>query len=77
MFIVSRKIEESVIVDGFSAPQRELKVTVLEVKGCRVKLCFEVNADLPVQSSQVQAWKRNRDFIGPDRTTASPEAFGA
>jgi hypothetical protein len=45
MFVVSRKSEESVIVDGFHSPERSLKVTVLEVKGGQVKLGIEINAD--------------------------------
>lgn len=45
MFIVSRKSEESVIVDGFNNPKREIKITVLEVKNGRVELSLEVNAE--------------------------------
>ncbi len=71
MFILSRRREESVIVDGFNSPKRALKVTVLEVKGGRVKLGFEVNAEAPVQ--RPQAWERIRGGIGLDRGTGGPE----
>jgi sRNA-binding carbon storage regulator CsrA len=76
MFIVSRKSEESVIVDGFNCPKRALKVTVLEVKGGRVKLGLEVNAEDPVRRSQ--AWNQVGDGIGPDRgKSGAPRQFGA
>lgn len=71
MFILSRRREESVIVDGFNSPKRALKVTVLEVKGGKVKLGFEVNADAPVQ--RLQAWERIRGGIGLDHGTGGHE----
>jgi carbon storage regulator CsrA len=75
MFIVSRKNEESVIVDGFNSPKRALKVTVLEVKGGRVKLGFEVNADVSVH--RAPALERIRGGIVLDRGTGGSEVFGA
>jgi carbon storage regulator CsrA len=45
MFVLSRKSEESVIIDGFDSRKNALKVTVLEVAGGRVRLGFEVNSD--------------------------------
>lgn len=58
MLILSRRIEESVIVDGFNTPERALKVTVLEIKGGRVRLGFQVNKDVPVYREEV--WERIR-----------------
>lgn len=43
MFIVTRKNQESVIVDGFEGSHREIKVTVLEIDGTSVKLGFDVD----------------------------------
>lgn len=75
MFVVSRKREESVIVDGFNSPQRALKVTVLEVKGDRVKLSFEVNADVPALRSQT--WTGIHGGFGHDLETASLNVLDA
>jgi sRNA-binding carbon storage regulator CsrA len=75
MFILSRSREESVIVDGFNSPKRALKVTVLEIKGGRVKLGFEVNADAPVDRSQ--AWNQIRGGGGLDHGRGGPVVFGA
>jgi len=46
----------------------------LEVKGGRVKLGFEVNADGP--APRPQAWNRTRGGIGLDDGTGSLEVFG-
>jgi hypothetical protein len=37
-----------VIVDGCNGFTREIKVTVLQVKGGKVQLGFEVNSDVPI-----------------------------
>ncbi len=58
MLVLSRKSNESVIVGGSEAGQRIFKVTVLEVNGGRVKLGFEVDADVPVHRFEV--WERIR-----------------
>jgi carbon storage regulator CsrA len=39
--------------DGFS---RLLKVTVIDIRGAKVKLGFEVDADVPVHRAEV--WER-------------------
>ena len=75
MFILSRKSEESVIVDGFNSPKRALKVTVLEVKGGRVKLGFEVSANKVVR--RTQAWSRVCSDFGSNSATPGNEAFGS
>jgi carbon storage regulator len=56
MLVLSRKAEESVVVGGADGFHRLLKVTVLEIKGGRVRLGFEVDADVPVHRSEV--WER-------------------
>jgi len=56
MLVLSRKKQESVIVGGRDGFERVLKVTVLEVVGGKVKLGFEVAADVPVHREEV--WER-------------------
>lgn len=74
MYIVSRKRDESVIVDGFNSPRRELKVTVMEVRNGRVKLCFEVNADAAAPTAR--PGNRSFDFHETGREMIAPETFG-
>ena len=56
MLVLSRKANESVIVGGNDRCERTLKVTVLEIDGTRVRLGFEVDADVPVHRFEV--WER-------------------
>ncbi len=53
MLVLSRKADESVVVGGADGIHRLLKVKVLEVKGGRVRLGFEVDPDVPVHRSEV------------------------
>ncbi|MGH7178890.1 MAG: carbon storage regulator [Tepidisphaeraceae bacterium] len=67
MLVLSRKSQESVVVGGPSVIgdpkgfERSLKVTVLEIYPGRVKLGFEVDADVPVHRSEV--WNRARELL--------------
>ena len=70
MLVLSRKSRESVVVGGGGGFLGLLKVTVLEVTGGKVKLGFEVDADIPVH--RLEIWERmcasgevNRDGTGP------------
>ena len=56
MLILSRKNRESVVVGGSDGFHRLLKVTVLDIQGTRVRLGFEVDADVPVHRAEV--WER-------------------
>ncbi len=56
MLVLSRKSRESVVVGGADGFHRLLKVTVLEISGRKVRLGFEVDADVPVHRSEV--WER-------------------
>ena len=56
MLILSRKNRESVVVGGTDGFHRLLKVTVLDIRGTRVRLGFEVDADVPVHRSEV--WEK-------------------
>jgi carbon storage regulator CsrA len=58
MLVLSRKQRESVVLGGSHPLDRLLKVTVLEIKGGRVRLGFEVEDDFPVHRWEV--WERIR-----------------
>ncbi len=53
MLVLSRKSSESVEIDGADGCPRVLKVTVLEIRGGRVKLGFEADADVRILRSEV------------------------
>ena len=56
MLVLSRKSQQSVMVGGVSSFQQLLTVTVLEICGSRVRLGFDVNAEVPVHRAEV--WQR-------------------
>ena len=56
MLVLTRKSRESVVIGGSDRFQRIMKVTVLEVRGEKVKLGFDVDVDVPVHRSEV--WER-------------------
>ena len=58
MLVLSRKSRESVVVGGPGGCDRVLKVTVLTVKGGKVRLGFE--ADPEVQVHRLEVWERIR-----------------
>ncbi len=58
MLILSRKNRESVVVGNSDCVERMLKVTVLEIRGGKVSLGFEVHKDVPVNRWEV--WEQNR-----------------
>jgi carbon storage regulator len=58
MLVLSRKPEESVVIGEPHSFERLLKVTVLEIRGGKVRLGFEASADFPVHRWEV--WERIR-----------------
>jgi carbon storage regulator CsrA len=56
MLVLTRKITESVVIGGSSAYDRLIKVTVLEIQNGRLRLGFEIDADIPVHRQEV--WER-------------------
>jgi len=56
VLVLSRKNHESVVVGGGGGLSRVLKVTVLEIAGGKVKLGFQVDADIPVNREEI--WER-------------------
>ena len=67
MLVLSRKSRESVVVGGTDGVHQLLKVTVLEISAGRVKLGFDVDADVPVHRSEV--WERIRAEGRPECLT--------
>jgi carbon storage regulator CsrA len=64
MLVLSRKSQESLVVGGAAGFERLLKVTVLEIKGGKVRLGFEVDAEVPVHRWEV--WQRIHPSGRPD-----------
>lgn len=58
MLVLSRKDGQSVIVGGAGDFPRLCKVTVLGITGGKVRLGFEVDANVPVNREEV--WQRIR-----------------
>jgi carbon storage regulator CsrA len=63
MLVLSRKIEESVIVGGSHGFERLLKVTVLQIRGTMVSLGFEIDAEVPVH--RLEVWQRLQAGVLP------------
>jgi carbon storage regulator len=59
MLVLSRKNQESVVIGGSDGIHRLMKVTVLDVRGSRVKLGFEVDPSVPVHRGEI--WERIND----------------
>lgn len=56
MLVLTRKIQESVVVGGADTFQRILKVTVLAIQNGKVRLGFDVRPDVPVH--RLEVWER-------------------
>ena len=75
MLVLSRKNREAVVVGGGGGFPGLLKVTVLEVNGGKVKLGFEVAADVPV--NRLEVWERmcaSGEVGGFPRSLEAPSA---
>jgi len=53
MLVLTRKVQEAVVVGGTVGFERKIKVTVLEVNGAKVRLGFEADADFPINREEV------------------------
>ncbi len=56
MLVLSRKNQQSVVVGSAVGLDRLLTVTVLEIRGGKVKLGFDVPPEIPVHRQEV--WER-------------------
>jgi carbon storage regulator len=72
MLVLSRKTEESVVVGGAGGADRVLTVKVLDIRGGRVRLGFEADAEVSVHRSEV--WERIRANGGPAALTEGSAA---
>jgi carbon storage regulator len=73
MLVLTRRMRESVVIGGADRPERLLKVTVLEIRGAKVRLGFEVDGAVPVHRGEV--WQRLRDG-GPAGSSTASDARG-
>jgi carbon storage regulator len=62
MLVLTRKNRESVVVGDNSRFDHVLKVTVLDVRGGKVRLGFQAHADVPIHRWEV--WQRIRGGQG-------------
>jgi carbon storage regulator CsrA len=72
MLVLSRKRTESVMIGGFDGVHGPCKVTVLAVCRTKVKLGFEVDADVPVHRTEV--WERIQAGGEPQVLLGGPAA---
>jgi carbon storage regulator len=72
MLVLSRKIQEAVVVGGSDGFERMLKVTVLQIDGGKVRLGFEIDKEVPVHRWEV--WERIRGGGRPDSPAVGPTA---
>ena len=70
MLVLSRKAQESVVVGGSDRFERMLKVTVLDIKGGKVRLGFEADADIPVH--RLEVWEQIQSGVRPNGATGGP-----
>lgn len=66
MLVLTRKHRESVVISGGVTLQPGLKVTVLEIRGGKVKLGFEADRGVTIQRSEL--WEKTH----PGETQAEP-----
>ena len=59
MLVLSRKENESIVIDG------RIKVTVVEIKGGKIRLGIEAPQDVPVLRSELKDAAAKSVVIGP------------
>ena len=59
MLVLTRKPLETVVVGGSDVLEPMIKVTVLEIRGGKVRLGFEAAGDVPILRWEV--WQRVRE----------------
>ena len=72
MLILTRRNGESVVVGEDDGVQRQLKVTVLDIRGRKVRLGFEVDSSVPVHRMEV--WERIHASGQPEDLISGPVA---
>jgi carbon storage regulator len=74
MLVLSRKSKEAVVVGHADRFEQLLKVTVLDIKGNKVSLGFEVPDAIPVH--RLEVWERIRATVQPVAPLDRPSATG-
>jgi len=69
MLVLSRKSNESVVVGGSKGFEGLLKVTVLDIGPGKVRLGFDIDADVPVH--RLEVWEKIH-AVPLDTTTPGP-----
>ena len=72
MLVLSRKPKESVVVASADGQSCLVKVTIMEIRGDRVRLGFEAKLEVPVHRWEV--WERmaeQRDGLSNGRSSGS------
>jgi carbon storage regulator CsrA len=64
MLVLTRKSQESVVVGGSPGFETILTVKVLSIKAGKVRLGFEVAADIPIH--RLEVWERMRGDCDQD-----------
>jgi carbon storage regulator len=72
MLVLTRKSHEAVVIGGSVPFERLLKITVLEVRGGKVRLGFDADSDVPVHRWEV--WERIHTGGQSDTPTGGPVA---
>ena len=70
MLILTRRNGESVVVGEDDGVQRRLKVTVLDIRGRKVRLGFEVDSSVPVH--RLEVWERIQAAGQPENLISDP-----
>jgi carbon storage regulator CsrA len=65
MLVLSRKSNESVVIGGTDRMQRQLTVTVLEIRGGKVKLGFNADPSISVRRAELAFEIRTGDHAQP------------
>jgi carbon storage regulator len=63
MLVLSRKTQESMVVGGSVNSEPTMVVTVLQIRGGRVTLGFDMAKDVPIYRQEV--WERIREGEPP------------
>jgi carbon storage regulator len=72
MLVLTRKSQEVVVVGGPDGLDPVLTVTVLEIRGEKVRLGFEAPADVRVH--RLEVWERIRAGSQPDNSAGESAA---
>ena len=72
MLVLSRKKDEQIVID------EQIKITIVEIRGDKVRLGIEAPREMPVHRAEVQAQIDARIAAenDPDRVTTSDETGG-